>query len=154
MKTLIRQSGAFILATVVFLMVVGAVLLYSMTNLSQISSTTASIEHNSHVASAAAYSALKHCIYQLDNGACTANPDISGFFCTITVADGGCNAAAAPFTCTITATAICPSGTLNPPDTSMRGAKKLSINVQKSAMIPVGVSYQMIPASLTTKPTL
>jgi hypothetical protein len=136
-----RQTGAFILVTVVFLMAAGGAMLYAMSNFSTASSATASLVHNGNMALAAAQSGLKYCVAQLGTGACS-NPAISGISCDITVNDGGCNGAVAPLVCTITSAAYCPSQT-----DATRGAKKLSIQVQKTSG-----GYQMIPASRQVLP--
>jgi len=142
-----RQTGAFILVTIVFLMVAGGAMLYAMSNLSSVSSTTTTLAHNGNMALAAAQSGLKYCLYQLEmNTACTPNPIITPTLpapCTITIAEG-CFAPVVPpsTTCTVTSTAYCPDTT----DAS-RGAKKLSIQVQKTTG-----GYQMIPASRLVLP--
>ena len=141
-----RQSGAFLLVTIVFLMAAGGAMLYAMANLSAVSSTTAAVAHNGNMALAAAQSGLKYCVAQLKTGPCV-NPVITGISCDITVTDGGCFVAvASPPTCTITSTANCPSST-----DAYRGAKKLSIQVQKTTNGGVP-SYQIIPASRQVLP--
>lgn len=140
-----RQSGAFILASVVFLMVVGAILLYSMTNLSQVASTTEGLEHNANQAEAAALSGLKYCLAGLETGDCNAAPTIAGISptpCAVSIIDG-CSAAVAPISCTVTSTAYCPSN-----GAVIRGAKRFTIQVRKSA----ATSYSVIPASLVAQP--
>lgn len=139
MTNCFRQTGAFILATVVFLMVAGSVMLYAMTNLSVVSSATTSVTHNGNMALMAAQSGLKYCVAQLGSvGACTEYPEITGVSapssspCKIKVA-GNCVSGI----CEITSTACCPNSA-----DSLRGAKKLSVRVQK-----VGGGIQMIPAS-------
>lgn len=134
-----RQTGAFILATVVFLMVAGSVMLYAMTNLSVVTSATTSVTHNGNMALMAAQSGLKYCVAQLEGtDTCTLNPQIMGVSspdftpCKIKVV-GNCVSGI----CTITSTACCPNST-----DSLRGVKKLTLQVQKTTG-----GIQMIPAS-------
>lgn len=138
-----RQSGAFLLVTVVFLLVAGGAMLYAMANLSTVSSATSSVAHNGNMALAAAQSGLKYCLLQ-PTVDCTSSDllikDLSTPApapCKIKVADGCFGAA--PGICTITSTACCPNSS---PSDPYRGAKKLSIQVQKTAG-----GYQIIPAS-------
>lgn len=63
MKNFSRQSGAFILITIVFLMAAGGAMLYAMSNLSSVSSTATTLVHNGNVAQAAAQSGLGFGIY-------------------------------------------------------------------------------------------
>lgn len=141
MQKRFRQTGAFILVTVVFIMVAGGAMLYAMANLSTVSSATNSVAHNGNMALAAAQSGLKYCVAWLETGVCTVNPSISGISCEITVADGGCNGAVAPLICTVTSTAYCPNST-----DANRGGKAVSIQVQKTNYGGLA-NYQMIPAS-------
>lgn len=152
MANFFRQTGAFILATVVFMMVAGSVMLYAMTNFSVVTSATTSVTHNGNMALTAVQSGLKYCVAQLGSGDCTSNPLITGVSspgfmpCKIKIAvegvgdsdpsDGKCDSTA-PSICTITSTACCPSST-----DALRGAKSLKIDVQKTTG-----GYQMIPAS-------
>jgi len=132
-----RQTGAFILVTLVFVMAAGGAMLFAMSNLSSVSNTTTTLIHNGNMALAAAQSGLKYCAL-VD---CPNTPTIlaiSDSSCVIQVDDGGCNSGI----CLITSTAYCPSST----DPS-RGAKKLSIQVHKTAG-----GYQMIPASRQVLP--
>lgn len=149
-----QQTGAAILAAVVFLIVAGSVMLYAMTNLSMVSSASTRVAHNGNMALMAAQSGLKYCVAQLENGDCLSDPftkDISSpnyIPCKIKITiggegdsnqnDGKCDSAA-PSVCTITSTACCPNST---PADSYRGAKSLKIDVQKTTG-----GYQMIPAS-------
>ena len=156
MNRSIRQTGAFILATVVFLMVAGSLMLYAMTNLSVVTSATTSVTHNSNMALMAAQSGLKYCVARLGSGAaCTLNPLIAGVTlsdfpdkippppvinfvpCKIALTTSGTCSGVGAGICTITSTACCPSAT-----DSLRGAKSLKIDVQKTTG-----GYQMIPAS-------
>lgn len=140
-----RQSGAFLLVTVIFLLVAGGAMLYAMVNLSTVSSATNSVAHNGNMALAAAQSGLKYCLLQpaVD---CTSSDllikDLSTPApapCKIKVADGCFGAV--PGICTITSTACCPSSSDN-----YRGAKQLSVKVQKTTD-GSAYYYQMIPAS-------
>lgn len=149
-----RQTGAFILVTLVFLMVAGGAMLYAMSNLSSVSNTTTTLAHNGNMALAAAQSGLKYCLYELDIRACTPVPAITPTLpapCNITtsVAPATCNTDAAPLLCTITSTAYCPSltDTSTGQVVSYRGAKKLSIQVRKTTG-----GYQIIPASRLVLP--
>lgn len=140
-----RQTGAFILVTVVFLMAAGGAMLYAMSNLSSVSSTTATLAHNGNMALAAAQSGLKYCVAA--GSTCSATPLIDGIStpasapspCKITItatpASNCSNAVSA--ICTITSTACCPNSA-----DPYHGAKKLKIQVQNT----LGV-YQLIPAS-------
>jgi hypothetical protein len=147
-NTRIRQTGAFILVTVIFLMVAGGAMLYAMANLSTVSSATNSLAHNGNMALAAAQSGLKYCLLVPvgcpDNT--PTNLDIPAIPCKITVGrNATCIAASSspPSICTMTSEAICPNVTTCPNAADPYcGAKKLSIQVQKS----IG-GYQMIPAS-------
>jgi hypothetical protein len=141
-----RQNGAFLLVTVIFLMVAGGAMLYAVVNLVSVSSATSSVGHNGNMSLAAAQSGLKYCLAGLQTGDCTANPLISGVTappsapCTITIAQN-CSAAAAPSICAIESTAYCPSSS-----DAYRGGKKITIQVQKTTDGSV-FYYQMIPAS-------
>ncbi len=139
MRSRIQQSGAFILATVIFLMVVGAVMMYSMTNLAQVTSATSSVAVNGNMALAAAQSGLKYCLARLDTSDCSSSPNLEGISptpCIVTIADG-CTAAPTPSLCFIISTAYCPNST-----DPTYGGRKITIRVQKT----LG-GYQMIPAS-------
>lgn len=141
-----RQSGAFLLVTVIFLLVAGGAMLYALANLSTVSSATGSVAHNGNMALAAAQSGVKYCLAGLGTGDCAANPLISGITtpapatCTITIAQG-CSVAAAPSICTIESTAYCPTAA-----EALRGAKKIAVQVQKTTD-GTAFYYQMIPAS-------
>lgn len=143
-----RQSGAFLLVTVIFLMVAGGTMLYALANLSTVSSATNSVVHNGNMALAAAQSGLKYCVAQLETAACTANPEIIGITapgfspCKVKIVDGGCFTAGTGI-CTVTSTACCSNS--SSADDPYHGAKKLSIQVQKTAG-----GYQIIPASRQT----
>lgn len=129
-----HQTGAFILATVVFLMVAGSVMLYAMTNFSVVSSATTSVTHNGNMALMAAQSGLKYCVAL--GSSCPDNKtvvNIDGISCKIEIDDASC----VPGICTIKSTACCPNSS-----DSLRGAKKLEIKVQN-----INGYYQMIPAS-------
>jgi hypothetical protein len=134
-----RQTGAFILATVIFLMVAGGAMLYAMTNLSTVSSATNSVAHNGNMALAAAQSGLKYCLYILDTAgggaSCSPYPDSSGITpppCTITI-----NHTCLSSPCAISSEATCWSGT------PLQGVKRLKVQAVLS-----GGRYQMVPASL------
>ncbi len=153
MQRRFQQTGAFILVTVVFLMVAGGAMLYAMTNLSVVSSATNSLAHNGNMALAAAQSGLKYCLAGLETGDCLASPLIGGITtpapapCNIVIVQG-CSVASAPAICTITSTAICPNVTPCPnPAEPFCGIKTLSIQIQKTAG-----GYQMIPASRQVVP--
>lgn len=139
-----RQRGAFLLVTVIFLLVAGGAMLYAMVNLSTVSSATNSVAHNGNMALAAAQSGLKYCLLQ-PTVDCTSNDllikdsALAPAPCKIKVADGCFGAA--PGICTITSTACCPSWSDN-----YRGAKQLSIKVQKTTD-GSAFYYQVIPAS-------
>lgn len=140
MQNAIRQTGAVILATVIFLMAAGGAMLYTMSNLSSVTSTTAMLTHNGNQALAAAQSGLKYCLLtDCPDGPTTVTFD--GIPCAIDVSDGGCNcgAPAGAASCTITSRAYCPSAT-----DPYRGAKQLSIQAKKTAGIG---NCQMIPAT-------
>jgi len=146
-----RQTGAFILVTVIFLMVAGGAMLYAMANLSMVSSATNSVAHNGNMALAAAQSGLKYCVLQLGTGgACAPSPAITPAppaSCAIVIGDG-CFGAATPSVCTITSTAICPNVATCPNAAAPSCAiKKLSVHVQKTTG-----GYQMIPASRLVLP--
>jgi hypothetical protein len=133
-RRLHHQTGAFILATVVFLMVAGSVMLYAMSNLSMVSSATTSVAHNGNMALMAAQSGLKYCVAL--GSSCPdikTVVDIDGISCKIEIDDGNCAAGI----CTVTSTACCPNSS-----DSLRAAKKLEIKVQN-----INGYYQMIPAS-------
>lgn len=140
MTNCFRQTGAFILATVVFLMVAGSVMLYAMTNLSVVSSATTSVTHNGNMALMAAQSGLKYCVAN-GNLCLTGSLAIAGISappsesCAIKV-ENACSGVG-PQICTIKSTACCPNSS-----NSLRGAKKLEIEVQN-----INGYYQMIPAS-------
>lgn len=141
-----RQRGAFLLVTVIFLLVAGGAMLYAMVNLSTVSSATNSVAHNGNMALAAAQSGVKYCLAGLESGGCTANPLIAGITepasaaCAITLVEN-CSAAAAPSVCLIESTAYCPNAS-----EAFRGAKKITLRVQKTTD-GSAFYYQMIPAS-------
>lgn len=138
-----RQTGAFILVTVVFLMAAGGAMLYAMSNFSTASSTTATLAHNGNMALAAAQSGLKYCT-MADCPDVLAIVNFSGTSCTIELEDGGCNCnvPAVSTICTIKSRAYCPDLA-----DATRGAKKLSIQVQRTTG-----GCQMIPASRQVLP--
>jgi len=147
-----RQTGAFILVTVIFLMVAGGAMLYAMANLSMVSSATNSVAHNGNMALAAAQSGLKYCLAGLETGDCQVNPIITvppaPCYITVAVAPLTCSTDAPPLLCTITSTAICPNVATCPNAAAPSCAiKKLSIHVQKTTG-----GYQMIPASRQVLP--
>lgn len=148
-----HQTGAFILATVVFLMVAGSVMLYAMTNLSVVTSATTSVTHNGNMALMAAQSGLKYCVAQLEGeDICAVNPEIDGVSspsspCKIILSITPINCISG--ICKITSAAYCPKPVpLDPPDPpkcdfdDYYGAKKLTMQVQKTTG-----GVQMIPAS-------
>jgi len=138
-----RQSGAFILVTVVFLMVVGSIFIYSMTNLSTVASSTTGVVHNSNAALAAAQSGLKYCLYDLGNGGtCLVyTPGFSPSTCTIAFTPPT-NCTTATPTCMVYSKAICGAGSTE------QAEKWLEVQVTYSAIS----GYQMIPASLRPYP--
>lgn len=155
MRNRYRQTGAFLLVTIVFLMAAGGAMLYAMANLSLVSSTTAMVAHNGNMALLAAQSGLKYC--ELLGGA--GCPDVlpavpgtarnfAGIPCVIEVSDGGCDllpaTPAAPVICTLTSRAYCPNAT-----DPYRGASKLSIQRQKTK---TQGGYALIPASRQVLP--
>ena len=141
MANCFRQTGAFILATVVFLMVAGSLMLYAMTNFSVVTSATTSVTHNGNMALIAAQSGLKYCVANGNLCPPTGALAIAGISappsesCAIKV-ENACSGAG-PQICTIKSTACCPNSS-----NSLRGAKKLEIKVQN-----INGYYQMIPAS-------
>lgn len=142
-----RQTGAFLLVTIIFLMAAGGAMLYAMSNLSSVSSATAMVAHNGNQALAAAQSGLKYCEI-LGGVGC---PDVltvrsfAGIPCTIEVTDNGCDLIlTTPAICTLTSRAYCPNAT----DT-YRGASKLSIQRQKTLTLG---GYALIPASRKSLP--
>lgn len=141
-----RQTGAFLLVTIVFLMAAGGAMLYAMANLSTVTSTSATVAHNNNQALLAAQSGLKYCLMQTINCPNALGPtrNITGIACTVEVTDANCAAGAATKVCTYTSRAYCPNAT-----DPYRGAKKLSIQVQKT---PGTGAYQIIPASRQVLP--
>ena len=140
-----RQTGAFLLVTIVFLMAAGGAMLYAMANLSSVSSTTAMVAHNGNQALLAAQSGLKYC-EGISNcpDVLTVRAFVGISSCTIEVSDNGCDLLPLPAICTLTSRAYCPDAT-HP----YRGASKLSIQ-RKKTTIPGG--YALIPASRQVLP--
>lgn len=155
MNTAPRQSGAFILATVIFMMVVGAVMLYSMTNLSQVTSSNTALIHNNNTAKAAAQSGLNFVAQQLSAGTppldCSpgayVSADITPHPCDVKYA----NCCGVESICTVSSKAVCGGSPLlalthadNSPTT---GVKWLTVLALKYHPVGGGDAYQLIPAS-------
>ena len=138
-----RQTGAFLLVVMAFLIAAGGAMLYAMSNVSSVSSTTTTLAHNSNMALAAAQSGLKYCLVANCPPPLTVM-SFNGIPCTIEVSDGGCNCGtiAVGAICTVTSRAYCPNA--NDP---YRGARKLSIQAQKTTG-----TCQIIPASRQVLP--
>ncbi|MFA7238754.1 MAG: hypothetical protein WC091_01470 [Sulfuricellaceae bacterium] len=156
MKNHFNQAGSFILITVVFVMAIGGAMLYAMANMSNVSSASNTLVHNSNMALAAAQSGLKYCVWQLSRtdagqGDCQSDPFTSDTSCKITITATVDGSGAPCWTdtsssiiCTIKSTAICPKNDLN--NDPYYGKKTISMQIQKKTIN--GVPYtQMIPAS-------